>query len=469
MTELYPFNLMAKPAGPQCNLNCDYCFYLSKQELLFNNLQDKKKNADNKNHADYKMLADRINRTGDKNRADKKTVNKKTAQPLPVSSFAMNYEVLEAYIKGYIEAQPEGTKEITFSWQGGEPSLLPVSFFEKALELQKKYSRRGMNIFNTFQTNGTLLSAELAGWLKNHNFLVGISIDGPERLHNLFRKDKTGAGSFNAVMKGIDNLVAAGTDFNTLTCIQSDNCRYPEEIYDFLKSIGSKFIQFIPIVETLSGKPGVVSDVSSRTVGPQEWGSFLIGVFNKWIKNDIGRIFIQHFDSALSVYAGYISPMCVFSETCGNAMAIEHEGSIYSCDHYVFPDYYLGNVTEKPLEEIVFSEKQLQFGQAKKNKLPDKCLNCSFLNLCRGGCPKNRIVHTDSGSINWLCEGYYNFFDYTSAHFKAMNSALRNRLPASDFRRFFIVDSRKRPGRNNLCPCGSGLKFKDCHGALPSV
>ncbi len=369
----------------------------------------------------------------------------------------MPEEVLESYVRSYIECQPEGTREVVFSWQGGEPSLLPRSFFEKALKLEKQYARPGMQIHNAFQTNGIRISKEWAAFLADNNFLVGLSIDGPEELHNYYRKDRQGKGTFSAVMAGLENLQAAGAEFNTLTVVQNHNAEHPKRVYNFLKSAGSRFMQFIPIVE-----PGI----GKRTVKAEQWGSFLNGVFDTWAMRDIGNIFVQHFDMLLGLHMGYPSSLCTHSTVCGNAMAIEHDGGIYSCDHYVFPDYYLGNITENNLAEMAESSKQQGFGQGKRNNLPDKCRECAYLKLCSGGCPKNRLVDSPGGKLNWLCEGWYNFYAHTEPYFQAMMQALRRGMPAYDFRRFFIINPeiKKSLGRNDLCPCLSGRKFKTCHG-----
>jgi uncharacterized protein len=279
MKQQHPFHLMAKPIGPICNIRCEYCFYLSKEELF-----------------------------GGKNR----------------SEFAMREEVLENFVRQYIEAQPPGTPEITFAWQGGEPTLLPQSFFEKAVEFEKKYAPSGMKVSNAFQTNGILVSRSRAEWFAENNFLIGISIDGPEDLHNRYRIDKAGQGTFRDVMAGLENMKAAGVEFNTLTVVQSDNAEHPERVYDFLKSIGSTFFQFIPIVEPLPGGASgatAAPALSSRTVGPGQWGRFMNGIFDKWVKRDIGEIFIQHFDMLLGLHAGYPASVCVHGETCGRAMA----------------------------------------------------------------------------------------------------------------------------------------------------
>ena len=414
---------MAKPIGPLCNIRCEYCFYLSKEELFAHERR---------------------------------------------SEYTMREEVLETFIRQYIEAQPPGTREITFAWQGGEPMLLPQSFFEKAVELEKKYARPGMRVLNAFQTNGTLISRSRAEWFAENNFLLGISIDGDEELHNRYRRNREGKGTFREVMKGLENLKAAGVEFNTLTVVQSDNGKHPERVYDFLKSIGSEYLQFIPIVEPAGGI-GSPGPVSPRTVRPEQWGTFMKGIFDSWVKSDIGKVFVQQFDTLLGLHAGYPSNVCVHGETCGNAMAIEHDGSIYSCDHYVFPEYRLGNVMEENLGDIVSSPFQVKFGNDKRDGLPDKCRSCPYLHLCNGACPKDRLIEAEGGTLNWLCEGYYALFEHTEAHFRAMVQALNRRMSPAEFRRFFIVDERKRPGRNESCPCGSGKKFKACHGRNPSV
>ena len=412
---------MAKPIGPLCNIRCEYCFYLSKEEMF----------------------------PGHRNRSD----------------FTMNEEVLEAYIRQYVETQPQGTKEITFAWQGGEPTLLPESFFEKAVEFERKYTPPGVKIANAFQTNGILVSRSRARFFAENDFLIGISIDGPEDLHNRYRVDRAGQGTFRDVMAGLENIKAAGAEFNTLTVVQSDNAEHPERVYDFLKSIGSTFFQFIPIVEKLPG-----GGVSERTVRAGQWGRFLNGVFDRWIHRDIGDVFVQYFDMMLGLHAGYPASLCTHARTCGNAMAIEHDGSVYSCDHYVFPEFRLGSVMETGLAAMADSPFQVKFGNDKQDTLPDKCLSCRYLNFCWGACPKDRILDSPGkGQLNWLCDGWYDFYSHTEPHFQAMKAALAARMPASEYRRFFRIDETERPGRNDPCPCGSGRKFKVCHGRLPSV
>lgn len=383
---LRPFNIIAKPAGPVCNLACEYCYYLEK-EILYNKKIQK----------DY---------------------------------FMTSY-VLESYIEQYINAQPIGTKEINFLWQGGEPTLIGLEFYKTVILFQKKYMRTGIRITNSIQTNGTLITEEMAGFFADNDFLVGISIDGPENLHNKFRKTKDDMGSFSKVMRGLEMLKKHKVEFNTLTVVQSNNSLKPEAIYSFLKSIGSVYMQFIPIVERLdSGK------VSSRTVQPDKWGSFINGIFDLWLKHDIGKVFIGHFDMLLGLHAGYPSSLCVHAKTCGSALALEHNGDLYSCDHFVFKENKIGNITKQKMYSLVSSPKQQNFGMAKFNNLPNKCLKCGFIELCFGGCPKNRIIETDSGELNYLCEGYKMIYNHSWPFFQAMARAVQKRRPAEDYKMF---------------------------------
>jgi uncharacterized protein len=375
----------------------------------------------------------------------------------------MTDETLEEFTRQYIACQPREASEINFTWQGGEPTLMGIDFFKRALFLQKKYNRSGMEIINSIQTNGTLIDDEWAVFLKDNNFLVGISIDGPQELHDKFRKDKVGKGSFRNVMNGLEALKRNGTDFNTLTVVQSDNGNYPVEIYKFLKEIGSEYIQFIPIVEVNDGA------VSSRTVLPKQWGNFLCSVFDEWQKEDIGRIFVQHFDLFLSRYCGYPSSLCSHAPYCGRAVAIEHDGSLYSCDHFVYPDNRLGNIDDNTLTNMIDSPFQMNFGKSKHSALPGLCLECEYLALCYGGCPSDRCKKTAVGEsgLNWNCEGYKRFYKHSQPVFTAMREALRNGKTADKYRTFMMNSSlqkNKKIGRNDPCPCGSGKKYKHCHG-----
>lgn len=382
-----PFHIITKPIGAICNLDCEYCYYLEKEDLY----------------------------PGTK-------------------SFKMTDEVLDNYTRQYIYAQPADTGEVNFTWQGGEPTLMGLPFFRKALALQKKYARPGMRITNSFQTNGTRLDDDWAQFFHDNEFLVGISIDGPEYLHDEFRPDKGGYGSFYKVMEGLEYLKKHEVMFNTLTCVQSSNSSYPVKVYRFLKEIGSTHLQFIPIVE-----PQPDGSVSYRSVHPKKYGTFLSGIFDEWLRrNDIGKIYVQDFDVTLSILAGYPSPVCIHSETCGHAMAIEHNGDLYSCDHFVFPDYRLGNIMEHQAKAMHESARQQQFGLDKRDKLPRFCRECDFLKVCNGGCPKDRIINTPDGEpgLNYLCQGYKTFYARSFPVFKKMARCIANGYHASEYKKF---------------------------------
>lgn len=415
------FHVLAKPIGPICNLDCEYCFYLKKKDLF----------PDSKN-------------------------------------FRMSDSVLENFTRKYIEAQPAGTQKIDFAWQGGEPTLMGVDFFRKAIDYQRTYARPGMTITNSLQTNGTLLDDEWGKFLHDNGFLVGLSVDGPEEVHNKFRLDRQGEGSFQAVMHGLEILHKHSVEFNTLTVVQSHNSRYPGEVYDFLKECGSTFFQFIPIVE-----PDPEDTVTYRSVPPERYGSFLNGVFDRWLEQeDVGDIFVQDFDLLLSQVMGMPATLCVHAETCGRSVAIEHNGDMFSCDHFVNREDQIGNVLQHTMVSMIDGPKQTKFGRDKRDALPQYCLDCEFLEYCNGGCPKDRLVKTPVGEpgLNYLCEGYQRYYTHTIPTFKKMAEALRMGRPASDYK---IVDRLRqrryeeqfgKVGRNDPCPCGSGEKYKKCCG-----
>lgn len=384
----YPFHVLIKPIGPVCNIACEYCFYLEKKKLF-----------------PYKKKTD----------------------------FRMSEDTLETFVKQYVNDQPYGTTEVNFTWQGGEPTLRGIGFYKKAIDFQNKYRRKGMKITNAFQTNGILLNNDWAKFFKDNNFLVGISIDGPEKLHNKFRKDHSGVGTFSTVMAGLDTLKKYNVDFNTLTAVQSDNGDYPQEVYNFLKSIGSTFMQFIPIVE-----PEGKGRISYRTVSPQQWGNFLNTIFDLWIKRDLGRIFVQHFETIVGIYAGYPSSLCVHSPVCGRAVLLEHNGNLYSCDHFVFRKNLLGNIHSTTLTNMVDSDFQKNFGLNKIKSLPLACKECPYLKLCYGGCPSNRLKKTPSGEIglNWVCEGYKMFYSHTESVFTAISECVRRRVAVTEYKLF---------------------------------
>jgi uncharacterized protein len=430
---------MGKPVGPICNLDCKYCFYLDKEKLY----------------------------------------------PSP-RKFVMSDDVLDNYIRQYIASQPG--PEVSFAWQGGEPTLLGVGYFRKVVELQARHAN-GKTIGNSIQTNGTLLDDEWCTFFKENRFLVGISIDGPRELHELYRVDKAQRSTFDKVMAGIELLRRHGVEFNTLTVVHHENARRPLDVYRFLKEIGSTYIQFIPLVERSTGSgltaPPLLSPTSddpapSATVTPwsvdaHDYGTFLVEIFQEWVRQDVGRIFVQVFETALSNWMGLGSSLCIFAETCGRALALEHNGDVYSCDHYVFPRYKLGNLLNHQLEELADLPSQQSFGSAKRDTLPDYCRQCDVRFACNGECPRNRFVNTPDGQpgLNYLCTGYRHFFRTIDPHMKEMARLLRVGRPAAEIMNPLVVASPARVrtqldstkvARNAPCPCGSGSKYKRCHG-----
>jgi len=426
------FHVLAKPIGPICNLDCTYCFYLEKEVL-------------------YPQA----------------------------SKWAMQADVLESYIRQYIEAQPG--EAVQFAWQGGEPTLLGVDFFRRVVELERKYSG-GKRIGNAFQTNGVLLNDEWAGFLKDENFLVGISIDGPRELHDAYRVDKGGKPTFDRVMRGMELLKKHGVEFNTLTTVNRANAGAPLDVYRFLKENGSGFMQFIPIAERATKQatqdglvlisPGYqgVAEVTPWSVEPRAWGAFLCVIFDEWVRKDVGRCYVQLFDVCLEMWAGMEASLCVFRRQCGAAMAIEHTGDLYSCDHYVYPENKLGNIMEVPLDDLAHGGQQQSFGEAKETTLPKYCRECSVRFACNGECPKHRFATTPDGEpgLNYLCAGYKRFFTHVDPYMRFMAAELAaERAPANVMRWVAAEDARaamRTAGRNDPCPCGSGRKFKHCCG-----
>lgn len=424
---------MAKPIGPICNIDCKYCFYLEKE-----NLYPEKRGK---------------------------------------SNWSMNDDTLESFIKQKIESTD--IQEESFAWQGGEPTLLGVDYFKKVVELQKKYSN-GKKINNALQTNGILLDDEWCKFFADNNFLIGLSIDGPRELHDKYRVDKGGKPTFDKVMRGIHFLKKHSVSYNTLTVVQKDNSQHPLDVYNFLKEAGSGYIQFIPIVERISeekpdglslvlpGKSNAV--VSNWSVEPVQFGNFLIEIFDHWVRNDVGKYFVQMFDVSLEAWAGFNPSLCIFSETCGNALAIEHNGDLYSCDHYVYPENKLGNIMEVPLLSMVDSTQQDKFGADKRDTLPEYCKKCEVRFACNGECPKNRFLTTPEGEygLNYLCAGYKKFFNHIDPFMKFMADELKNRRAPANVMKWTrqkdIGFSTAGIGRNDSCPCGSGKKFKNCCG-----
>jgi uncharacterized protein len=345
----------------------------------------------------------------------------------------MGNATLENFVRQYIDAQP--IPEVTFSWQGGEPTLMGLSFFKKAVALQKKYCKPGMRISNTLQTNGTTLDDDWCSFFKQHDFLIGLSLDGPKEMHDAYRVDKGGQTTYDRVLAGLALLKKHGVDFNILTTVNAANVNYPLETYQFLRDdIGAAFIQFIPIVER-KNQNGFQqgNQVTNRSVTGKEYGQFLISIFNEWVEKDVGKVYVQIFDVALGVWYGQSAGLCIFGETCGTALAMEHNGDVYSCDHYVEPKYLLGNIMKQEMSDLVGNQKQIEFGMDKRNTLPDYCQKCEVKFMCNGGCPKNRILETPDGEfgLNYLCEGYKSFFNHIDEPMKIMVNLLKKgRAPA---------------------------------------
>ncbi len=407
------FHLLAKPTGPICNLDCEYCFYLSKEALY------------------------------------------------PGDRFRMGDDLFETFLRQYIGSQPDG--EVTIAWQGGEPTLVGVEFFRRAVELAERFRRSGQQLQHTIQTNGTLLTDEWCELLAAHHFLVGISIDGPPSLHDRYRVDKRGAPTSERVLRGLRLMQRHGVDVNVLCTVHAVNQGRPLDVYRYFRDeLGCTFIQFIPIVERLNETGFQEGDtVTGRSVDPVAWGSFLEVVFDEWVRRDVGTVFVQLFDAALASWCGMPSTLCIFRETCGDALALEHNGDLYSCDHFVEPAHLLGNIATTSMVELVTSPKQRAFGQAKADTLPAYCRACEVRFACNGECPKNRFIRTPDGEpgLNYLCAGYKSFFTHIDGPMRLMAGLLRSGRYADEIQGIFAGAARNDP-----CPCGSGRKAKTCHG-----
>jgi uncharacterized protein len=496
------FHVMAKPTGAICNLDCKYCFFLSKEALY------------------------------------------------PGSPFRMEDGVMEAYVRQIIESHQ--APQVTIAWQGGEPTLMGLDFFKKVMVVVKKYARPGMTVDHTIQTNGTKLDDAWCRFFRRNNFLVGLSLDGPKEMHDAYRVDKRGEGTFDQVRAAADLLKKHKVEFNILCTVHAANSEHPLEVYHFFRDeLGANYIQFIPIIEratpellpianlgwgeydTVGADPRVRSGnddprvrpgnddprirpgnddprvrpgnddgpalrdphdieivpvaksskrplyttrgnlVTERSVKAEQWGAFLIAIFDEWVRNDVGRVFVQLFDSALGSWVGQGASLCIHRETCGDALALEHNGDLYSCDHFVEPDYLLGNIKQEHMLTMVASDQQRKFGNDKRDTLPRYCLECPVRFACHGGCPRNRFIETPDGEpgLNYLCAGYKAFFGHVDRPMRIMAQLLRNRRYADEVMGILAAEENvvKQPvekaGRNEPCPCGSGKKYKHCHGA----
>jgi uncharacterized protein len=401
------FNVLAKPTGPLCNLNCQYCYYLNKKNTL------EKEN-----------------------------------------SFVMSDAVLEAYTKNYLGSFENIFPEAIFLWQGGEPTLLGIEFFEKLIYYQKKHNEKKIKVVNTIQTNGTLLNSDWATFFRAHSCLVGISIDGPQSIHDYYRKTCREVGTFQKVHNGIQCLNKNGVEYNTLTTINNHNAEYFNDIYDYLKLSGSKYWQFIPIVEWQND-----NKVTKESVQLGQYNRFLIGIFEKWLSNhDYNNIWIQLFDSVIGSCIGYPAQVCVYSQNCGNCLAMEHNGDVYSCDHFVDKEHLLGNIRKNTFTEIMNHSNHQKFLKY-KNNLSDSCKKCNYIAYCYGGCPKHR-----SGKLvpeNYLCSDYKVFFHKTLPVFQNMADCIKLNKPKNPHGPFSRL-SDLNMNRNSRCSCGSGKKSKNC-------
>lgn len=387
------FHVLAKPAGPACNLRCSYCFYLEKAQLF-----------------------DASGR-----------------------GLRMSDAMLETFVRDRIRS--DEAPEIEFAWQGGEPTLLGVDFFRRVVALQRRYAD-GRRITNALQTNGTLIDDAWAEFLAAHGFLVGVSIDGPPELHDTYRVDARGGASLDRALRGLRSLQAHGVEFNTLTVVNRANARHPLKVYRFLKEIGSRFLQFIPLVEraarsadgatALAGPPADTpaarAEPTAWSVTPVGYGNFLVEIFDEWVRRDVGTTFVQLFDSALGSWVGIGASLCVFAPTCGRAIALEHDGTAYACDHYVYPQYRLGRLGEQTLAQMVDSPQQRKFGSDKSDALPGCCRRCELLFACNGGCPKHRFLQAPNGEpgLNYLCAAYKRFFGHADPYLRIMAQLLRD-------------------------------------------
>jgi serine-type anaerobic sulfatase-maturating enzyme len=398
--ERWRFCIMAKPIGPACNLRCTYCFYLEKEALL-----------DNGDHR-------------------------------------MSDEVLEAYVRKYFQSQP-GSEPVAFHWQGGEPTLMGLDFYRKVIELERKHCH-GRAFTNSIQTNGTLFDDEWGRFLSEGKWLVGLSLDGPKEVHDTYRLDTHGKGSFDAVMLGLDVLKRYNVEFNVLTSVTPATTAHPLEVYRFFKDVGVRFVQFMPIVERLpdhaaeelglqlavgirSGEAVQTVKMTPWSVVPEAYGEFLVGIFNEWVRNDVGSLTVMNFEWAFANYLGRPAGVCGWMPTCGRSPIIEHNGDVYACDHYMYPEYRLGNVLSDDLQEMMQSKRQVAFGDAKLDTLPKYCRQCSVGPACWGECPKRRFLETPDGEpgLNYLCVGYKKFFEHSAPYFHAMARLMEEGQPAS--------------------------------------
>lgn len=408
------FQIFTKPIGSICNLGCHYCYYLAKR-LLY---------------------------PGEE-------------------SFRMSDALLEKYIVQHIESFPGST--INFSWHGGEPTLLGLDYFQKIVALQRRHLPSGRRLLNGIQTNGTLLDEKWCRFLKQEDFAVGLSLDGPRDLHDQHRLFKGGTPTHEQVMRGYRLLRHHRVPCDLLCVVHAQNVPYPLEVYRFFKQIKAQYLTFLPLVEPDPQREG---EVSPRTVPAEAWGDFLCTIFEEWKTEDIEKIKVQIFEETARTALGQDHALCIFRKTCGDFPVIEHNGDFFSCDHFVNQEHRLGNIQESSLVDLLESPGQRVFGQAKWDRLPPYCRDCQVLSLCHGGCPKDRLLRTPDGQagLNYLCAGYKRFFTHCQPFLTQLSAARRRQsmgqpisLPESK-----SINPPSKVGRNDPCPCGSGLKYKKC-------
>ena len=388
----HPMYIMVKPVGSACNLRCDYCYYLEKQHLYANEGRQ--------------MLSD---------------------------------ELLERFIREYIESQT--TPEVLFTWHGGEPLVRPLAFYEKVVRLQQRYAR-GRRIANSLQTNGTLINDDWARFFHDQGWLIGVSLDGPEAYHDAFRRTRGGGPSFRNVIRGIDILNRHAVEWNALAVANRLNGDHPLSFYRFFKNIGCRYIQVTPVVERLAhhddGRQlaSLVDEgqLAPFSIRPKQWGNFLCTIFDEWVRHDVSMFFINIFDATLANWVGVAPGLCTMAKHCGHAGVMEHNGDVYSCDHFVFPEYKLGNIHKQSLVEMMYSERQRRFGRAKADSLPTQCRECQWLNACHGECPRNRFIRTANGEpgLNYLCEGYRQYFSHVAPYMDVMKRLLGEKRPPAE-------------------------------------
>ena len=429
------FHLLAKPSGSTCNIDCKYCFFLSKEALYPN----------------------------DKSR--------------------MSAETLETYIRQLLESHRAPV--VTVAWQGGEPTLMKVDFFRHSIELVEKYRKPGQTVQHTFQTNGILLDEEWCAFFKEHNFLVGLSVDGPREIHNTYRVDRGGQGTFDKVMNGWRALRRHGVEFNILCTVNAANEKHGRTVYRFFRDeLGAKWVQFIPIIERATEATIQIANqgwsdqpnhkrllytqdgnlVTNRSVGGEQYGRFLVDVFEEWVRHDVGKVYVQMFDVTLEAYFGQ-HRLCIHAPTCGYGPALEYNGDLYSCDHFVEPRYKLGNIHETHLVQLIASAEQRKFGDDKRDSLTAQCQSCEFKPLCNGGCPKDRFTlsRDREPGQNYLCAGLELFFKHTRPAMQAMAQLLQQGRYPAEVMPLIAADDTNR-GPYQPCPCGSDKKFRFCHG-----